>query len=73
MVFTALQCEICESMLKFPVISAMRDRKMPEGWYTLYQGDFQSNDPWHFCSETCLNTWTTTRAISKDMKVKEQE
>lgn len=68
MIRRVVECETCKEQVDIPPeldFSRPSAWVIPESWFTLVEGNPQTNVPWHFCSLSHLCQWSSNRLNSK--------
>lgn len=65
MIFTGIQCDNCGKQITVPRHEDPKKQRLADNWLTLYKGDFQQNDPWHFDCLRCLGDWFLKEGTNK--------
>jgi len=53
-----IKCEVCCHKHMQSGDMWKHDRRIPNGWLLVFNGDPQETEPYHFCSVECLHAWT---------------
>jgi hypothetical protein len=54
MIFQVMKCEICDTEVRYDVLTSY---DAPKRWLFLHTGSPRTTQPYHFCSSECLSTW----------------